>query len=84
MLWSMNSLVSDGRERYVNANRAALEERLEQRLTEVRARSAYEEATGPLRRALLRVQMWRELRDARREVHGDENLYVTATRPKAG
>ena len=72
----MNSLVNDGRERYVNANRAALEERLEQRLAEVRARYVHKEVAGPLRRALLHVQMWRELRGVRREVRGHESLYV--------
>ena len=76
MLRSMNPLVEDGKARYVDANRAALEERLEQRLAEVRARYVHRESVGSLRRALLRVQMWRELRNVRREVRGDESLYV--------
>ena len=79
MLRSMNSLVEDGRARHVDANRAALEERLEQRLAEVRARYAHQEVTGPLRRALLNVQMWCELRSVRRDVRGDESLYVITT-----
>ena len=71
----MSKIVEDGKERYLEANRDALEaqrERLEAAVLE-RYREELSKA-GFWRRLVLRVKMSRELRAAR---SGDENLYWT-------
>jgi len=73
----MEKIVEDGKERYMEANAEDLEQALRARVADIE-RSYADRLRGAnlFTRALLGLRKHRDLARARREVYGDDSLYV--------
>lgn len=75
ILRAMPKLVSDGEKRYAEANSSELQDRYEQRVTEIKDRYTASAQPGVLRRWVQYLAVRREIARAKREVFGEDNLY---------